>query len=143
MLMPDDGPSAAAAKPVPTGSACPAWARLSSTSPGAKACPVTTASFILMYKVAASKAESASSACSLDWAFQKRQRYRPGLHAPPDALTAQIRQRVFADPAPSDGHRWLTPRRSAPPRNGCVAGGFALVSAACARPPSKVNQYDG
>ena len=66
--------------------------------PGAKAYPVTTASFILMYKEPANKAESAEVLKFFDWAFKNGKGMATDLvYVPlPDALTAQIRQRVFS-----------------------------------------------
>ena len=65
--------------------------------PGAKAYPVTTASFILMYKEPANKAESAEVLKFFDWAFKNGKTLALDLdYVPlPDALTAQIRQRVW------------------------------------------------
>ena len=65
---------------------------------GAKAYPVTTASFILMYKEPANKAESAEVLKFFDWAFKNGKGMATDLdYVPlPDALTAQIRQRVFS-----------------------------------------------
>jgi phosphate transport system substrate-binding protein len=66
--------------------------------PGAKSYPVTTASFILMYKEPANKAESAEVVKFFDWAFKNGKNMAAELdYVPlPDTLTAQIRQRVFS-----------------------------------------------
>lgn len=65
--------------------------------PGAKAYPVTTASFILMYKEPANKAESAEVLKFFDWAFKNGKQMALDLdYVPlPDALTNQIRSRVW------------------------------------------------
>ena len=64
---------------------------------GAKAYPVTTASFILMYKNPADKAQSAEVLKFFDWAFKNGKNMATELdYVPlPDALTAQIRSRVW------------------------------------------------
>lgn len=66
--------------------------------PGANAYPVVTASFILMYKEPANKAESAEVLKFFDWAFKNGKAMATDLdYVPlPDALTAQIRQRVWS-----------------------------------------------
>ena len=66
--------------------------------PGAKSYPVTTASFILMYKQPGNKAESAEVLKFFDWAFKNGKEMAAELEyvALPDALTAQIRQRVWS-----------------------------------------------
>jgi phosphate transport system substrate-binding protein len=66
--------------------------------PGAKSYPVTTASFILMYKQPGNKAESAEVLKFFDWAFKNGKEMAAELDyvALPDALTAQIRQRVWS-----------------------------------------------
>ena len=65
--------------------------------PGADSYPVTTASFILMYKSPANKAESAEVLKFFDWAFKNGKQLALDLdYVPlPDALTNQIRQRVW------------------------------------------------
>ena len=65
--------------------------------PGAKSYPVTTASFILMYKQPADKAQSAEVLKFFDWAFKNGKQMALDLeYVPlPDALTKQIRERVF------------------------------------------------
>ncbi len=64
---------------------------------GAKAYPVTTASFILMYKNPADKAQSAEVLKFFDWAFKNGKQMAADLdYVPlPDALTKQIRERVW------------------------------------------------
>ncbi|MCU0926431.1 MAG: phosphate ABC transporter substrate-binding protein PstS [Hydrogenophaga sp.] len=66
--------------------------------PGANAYPVSTASFILMYKNPANKAESAEVLKFFDWAFKNGKQMALDLdYVPlPDALTAQIRTRVWS-----------------------------------------------
>jgi phosphate transport system substrate-binding protein len=66
--------------------------------PGAKSYPVTTASFILMYKQPGNKAESAEVLKFFDWAFKNGKVMATDLdYVPlPDALTAQIRQKVWS-----------------------------------------------
>ncbi|MBS3995821.1 MAG: phosphate ABC transporter substrate-binding protein PstS [Hydrogenophaga sp.] len=66
--------------------------------PGAQAYPVTTASFILMYKNPANKAESVEVLKFFDWAFKNGKQMALDLdYVPlPDALTSQIRQRVWS-----------------------------------------------
>ncbi len=66
--------------------------------PGAKSYPVTTASFILMYKQPADKAQSAEVIKFFDWAFKNGKKMAEELDyvALPDALTNQIRQRVWS-----------------------------------------------
>jgi phosphate transport system substrate-binding protein len=65
--------------------------------PGAKAYPVTTASFILMYKTPADKAQSVEVLKFLDWAFKNGKGMASELDyvALPDVLTKQIRERVW------------------------------------------------
>ncbi len=66
--------------------------------PGAKSYPVTTASFILMYKQPADKAQSAEVIKFFDWAFKNGKKMAEELDyvALPDSLTNQIRQRVWS-----------------------------------------------
>lgn len=66
--------------------------------PGAQAYPVTTASFILMYKDPSNKAESVEVLKFFDWAFKNGKQMALDLdYVPlPDALTAQIRTRVWS-----------------------------------------------
>ena len=65
--------------------------------PGANSYPVTTASFILMYKEPADKAQSAEVLKFFDWAFKNGKQMALDLdYVPlPDSLTKQIRERVF------------------------------------------------
>lgn len=64
---------------------------------GANAYPVTTASFILMYKEPADKAQSVEVLKFFDWAFTNGKQMALELdYVPlPDVLTKQIRERVF------------------------------------------------
>jgi phosphate transport system substrate-binding protein len=66
--------------------------------PGAQAYPVSTASFILMYKEPSNKAESAEVLKFFDWAFKNGKGMAADLdYVPlPDALTNQIRTRVWS-----------------------------------------------
>lgn len=66
--------------------------------PGAQAYPVTTASFILMYKEPSNKAESAEVLKFFDWAFKNGKGMAAELdYVPlPDVLTNQIRTRVWS-----------------------------------------------
>jgi phosphate transport system substrate-binding protein len=65
--------------------------------PGAMSYPVTTASFILMYKTPADKAQSVEVLKFLDWAFKNGKGMASELDyvALPDVLTKQIRERVW------------------------------------------------
>jgi phosphate transport system substrate-binding protein len=65
---------------------------------GANSWPVSTASFILMYKNPADKAASAEALKFFDWAFKSGKALAVELdYVPlPDALTAQIRSRVWS-----------------------------------------------
>ncbi len=65
---------------------------------GATSWPISTASFILMYKQPADKAASAEVLKFFDWAFKNGKQMAAELDyvALPDALTAQIRQRVWS-----------------------------------------------
>ncbi len=64
---------------------------------GASSWPISTASFILMYKDPADKAASKDVVKFFDWAFKNGKKMAEELDyvALPDALTAQIRQRVW------------------------------------------------
>jgi len=64
---------------------------------GADSWPISTASFILMYKAPADKAASNEVLKFFDWAFRNGKQMALELeYVPlPDALTAQIRQRVW------------------------------------------------
>jgi phosphate transport system substrate-binding protein len=65
--------------------------------PGDAAYPVTTASFILMYKDPANKTESAEALKFFDWSFKNGKQMALDLdYVPlPDSLTKQIRERVW------------------------------------------------
>jgi phosphate transport system substrate-binding protein len=65
--------------------------------PGDAAYPVTTASFILMYKNPADKAASAEAIKFFDWSFKNGKQMALDLeYVPlPDSLTKQIRERVW------------------------------------------------
>ena len=96
-VMPDDETFAAAAAGADWFSV-PGMGLSIVNQPGAKAYPVTTASFILMYKQPANKAESAEVLKFFDWAFKNGKTMATELdYVPlPDALTNQIRQRVWS-----------------------------------------------
>jgi phosphate transport system substrate-binding protein len=66
--------------------------------PGDAAYPVTTASFILIYKNPANPAESAEVLKFFDWAFKNGKQLALDLdYVPlPDSLTRQIRERVWS-----------------------------------------------
>lgn len=65
---------------------------------GANSWPISTASFILMYKEPTDKAASRDAIKFFDWAFKNGKQMAAELDyvALPDALTAQIRQRVWS-----------------------------------------------
>ncbi|MBU3650049.1 MAG: phosphate ABC transporter substrate-binding protein PstS [Limnohabitans sp.] len=65
---------------------------------GATAWPISTASFILMYKEPGDKAASQNALKFFDWAFKNGRKMAEELdYVPlPDALTQQIRQRVWS-----------------------------------------------
>jgi len=65
---------------------------------GANSWPISTASFILMYKDPSDKAASRDALKFFDWAFKNGKQMAAELDyvALPDALTAQIRQRVWS-----------------------------------------------
>jgi phosphate transport system substrate-binding protein len=65
---------------------------------GATSWPISTASFILMYKVPADKTASQDVIKFFDWAFKNGKQMASELdYVPlPDALTAQIRQKVWS-----------------------------------------------
>ena len=65
---------------------------------GAKSWPVSTASFILMYKEPGNKAEAAEVLKFFDWSFKNGKQMASELDyvALPDSLTAQIRSRVWS-----------------------------------------------
>jgi phosphate transport system substrate-binding protein len=64
---------------------------------GAESWPVSTASFILMYKDPADKAASAEVLKFFDWAFKSGKQMAADLDyvALPDSLTASIRTKVW------------------------------------------------
>jgi phosphate transport system substrate-binding protein len=65
---------------------------------GDKSWPISTASFILMYKNPADKAASAEAIKFFDWSFKNGKKLASDLdYVPlPDALTAQIRAKVWS-----------------------------------------------
>ncbi len=65
---------------------------------GASSWPISTASFILMYKDPSDKAASRDAVKFFDWAFKNGKQMAAELDyvALPDSLTAQIRQRVWS-----------------------------------------------
>jgi len=65
---------------------------------GAKSWPISTASFILMYKEPTNKTESAEVLKFFDWAFKNGKQMASDLDyvALPDSLTGQIRSRVWS-----------------------------------------------
>jgi phosphate transport system substrate-binding protein len=95
-VMPDDATFAAAAAGADWFSV-PGMALSIVDQPGANSYPVTTASFILMYKNPADKAQSAEVLKFFDWAFKNGKQMALDLeYVPlPDALTRQIRERVW------------------------------------------------
>jgi phosphate transport system substrate-binding protein len=95
-VMPDDETFAAAAAGADWFSV-PGMGLSIVNQPGAKAYPITTASFILMYKAPADKAQSAEVLKFFDWAFKNGKPMALDLdYVPlPDALTKQIRERVW------------------------------------------------
>jgi phosphate transport system substrate-binding protein len=96
-IMPDDDAFAAAAAGADWFSV-PGMGLSVVNQPGAKAYPVTTASFILMYKEPSNKAESAEVLKFFDWAFKNGKEMAAELDyvGLPDSLTNQIRQRVWS-----------------------------------------------
>jgi phosphate transport system substrate-binding protein len=96
-VMPDDETFAAAAAGADWFSV-PGMGLSIVNQPGAKAYPVTTASFIMMYKQPADKVQSAEVLKFFDWAFKNGKKMALELdYVPlPDALTSQIRQRVWS-----------------------------------------------
>ncbi|MCF8159852.1 MAG: phosphate ABC transporter substrate-binding protein PstS [Polaromonas sp.] len=95
-IMPDDVTFAAAAAGADWSKA-PGMGISLVSQPGATAYPVVTASFILMYKEPANKAESAEVLKFFDWAFKSGKGLATELdYVPlPDSLTKQIRERVW------------------------------------------------
>jgi phosphate transport system substrate-binding protein len=65
---------------------------------GATSWPISTASFILMYKNPADKAASAEALKFFDWAFKNGQKMADDLDyvSLPDSLTNQIRAKVWS-----------------------------------------------
>jgi len=65
---------------------------------GAKSWPITGATFVLMYKQPVDKAASADAIKFFDWAFKNGKGMAAELdYVPlPDALTAQIRDKVWS-----------------------------------------------
>lgn len=95
-VMPDDETFAAAAAGADWFSV-PGMGLSIVDQPGAKSYPVTTASFILMYKAPTDKAQSAEVLKFFDWSFKNGKQMALDLdYVPlPDALTKQIRERVW------------------------------------------------
>jgi phosphate transport system substrate-binding protein len=96
-VMPDDDTFAAAAAGADW-SSVPGMGLSLVNQPGATAYPVVTASFILMYKNPADKAQSAEVLKFFDWSFKNGKKMAAELdYVPlPDALTNQIRQKVWS-----------------------------------------------
>lgn len=96
-LMPDDTTFAAAAAGA-NWSAAPGMGISLVNQPGANAYPVVTASFILMYKDPADKAQSAEVLKFFDWAFKNGKQLALDLdYVPlPDSLTNEIRSKVWS-----------------------------------------------
>ena len=96
-VMPDDETFAAAAAGADWFSV-PGMGLSIVNQPGAKAYPVTTASFILMYKSPTDKAQSAEVLKFFDWSFKNGKKMALELeYVPlPDSLTKQIRERVWS-----------------------------------------------
>lgn len=96
-VMPDDTTFAAAAAGADWFSV-PGMGVSLVNQPGDNAYPVVTASFILMYKEPANKAESAEVLKFFDWAFKNGKQMALDLdYVPlPDKLTAEIRSKVWS-----------------------------------------------
>jgi phosphate transport system substrate-binding protein len=96
-MMPDDTTFAAAAAGADW-SAAPGMGISLVNQPGANAYPVVTASFILMYKDPADKAQSAEVLKFFDWAFKNGKQMAIDLdYVPlPDSLTNEIRTKVWS-----------------------------------------------
>ncbi|MEW6694148.1 MAG: phosphate ABC transporter substrate-binding protein PstS [Pseudomonadota bacterium] len=96
-VMPDDTTFAAAAAGADWFSV-PGMGISLVNQPGDNAYPVVTASFILMYKEPANKAESAEVLKFFDWAFKNGKQMALDLdYVPlPDKLTAEIRSKVWS-----------------------------------------------
>jgi phosphate transport system substrate-binding protein len=95
-VMPDDLTFAAAAAGA-NWSSTPGMGISLVSQPGANAYPVVTASFILMHRQPANKAESAEVLKFFDWAFKSGKAMASDLdYVPlPDALTKEIRERIW------------------------------------------------
>ncbi|MEW6479163.1 MAG: phosphate ABC transporter substrate-binding protein PstS [Pseudomonadota bacterium] len=96
-VMPDDKTFAAAAAGVNWFSV-PGMGVSMVNAAGADSWPVSTASFILMYKEPANKAESAEVLKFFDWAFKNGKQLAVDLdYVPlPDSVTADIRSKVWS-----------------------------------------------
>jgi phosphate transport system substrate-binding protein len=96
-VMPDDLTFAAAAAKADWSKA-PGMGISLVSQPGADSYPVVTASFILMYKEPANKAESAEVLKFFDWAFKNGKNLATELdYVPlPDSLTNEIRKSVWS-----------------------------------------------
>ncbi|MEN9844695.1 MAG: hypothetical protein RLZZ612_2524 [Pseudomonadota bacterium] len=96
-VMPDDLTFAAAAAKAEWSKA-PGMGISLVSQPGAESYPVVTASFILMYKEPANKAESAEVLKFFDWAFKSGKTLATDLdYVPlPDSLTNEIRKSVWS-----------------------------------------------
>ena len=96
-VMPDDTTFAAAAAGADWFSV-PGMGLSIVNQPGDNAYPVATASFILMYKEPANKADSAEVLKFFDWAFKNGKQLALDLdYVPlPDKLTAEIRSKVWS-----------------------------------------------
>jgi phosphate transport system substrate-binding protein len=96
-VMPDDLTFAAAAAKADWSKA-PGMGISLVSQPGADSYPVVTASFILMYKEPANKAESAEVLKFFDWAFKSGKNLATELdYVPlPDVLTNEIRKSVWS-----------------------------------------------
>jgi phosphate transport system substrate-binding protein len=96
-VSPDDATFAAAAAGADWFSA-PGMGISMVNAKGANSWPVSTASFILMYKQPSDKAASGEALKFFDWAFAKGKQLAAELdYVPlPDSLTAQIRSKVWS-----------------------------------------------
>jgi phosphate transport system substrate-binding protein len=96
-VSPDDKTFAAAAAGADWGSV-PGMGISMVNAKGAESWPVSTASFILMYKQPADKAASAEAIKFFDWAFKNGKQMAADLDyvALPDSLTSRIRTSVWA-----------------------------------------------
>jgi phosphate transport system substrate-binding protein len=133
-VMPDDDTFAAAAAGADWFSV-PGMGLSIVNQPGANAYPVTTASFILMYKEPANKAESAEVLKFFDWAFKNGKQMALDLdYVPlPDKLTNQIRSASGRRSTPSDPPGvWAAGR---PHRSIAPAGCLFVPSSSLIRDP--------